>query len=80
MFPESSARAKELLERLTVFMAEHIYPNEKTYQEQIETGDRWQVPPLMDELKAKAKAAGLWNLFLPDREYGVGLTLSLIHI
>src|SRR5579883_3674406 len=74
MFPESSARAKELLERLAAFMAEHIYPNEKTYQEQIETGDRWQVPAIMSELKAKARAAGLWNLFLPDREYGAGLT------
>src|SRR6516162_7475321 len=74
MLPESSARAQELRERLTAFMAEHIYPNEKTYQEQIETGGRWQVPAILDELKAKARAAGLWNLFLPDREYGVGLT------
>ena len=74
MLPESSARAQELRERLTAFMAEHIYPNEKTYQEQIETGDRWQVPAIMDELKAKARAAGLWNLFLPDRNYGAGLT------
>ena len=55
-------------------MDEHIYPNEKTYQEQIETGDRWQIPAIMEELKAKAKAAGLWNLFLPDREHGAGLT------
>jgi acyl-CoA dehydrogenase len=74
MFPESSARAKELLERLTAFMAEHIYPNEKIYQEQIEMGSRWQVPAIMNELKAKARAAGLWNLFLPDRNYGAGLT------
>src|SRR6516165_8967035 len=74
MFPESSARAKELLARLTAFMAEHIYPNEKIYQEQIEMGDRWQVPAIMDELKAKARATGLWNLFLPDSNYGAGLT------
>jgi acyl-CoA dehydrogenase len=73
MFPESSARARELRERLTAFMAEHIYPNEKTYQEQIEAGDRWQVPAIMEDRKAKAQAAGLWNLFLPDREYGAGL-------
>jgi acyl-CoA dehydrogenase len=74
MFPESSARARELRERLTAFMAEHIYPNEKTYQEQIEAGDRWQVPAIMEDLKAKAQAAGLWNLFLPDRQNGAGLT------
>jgi acyl-CoA dehydrogenase len=74
MFPESSARAEELRERLTAFMAEHISPNEKAYQEQIETGDRWQVPAIMEELKAKARAAGLWNLFLPDRSYGAGLS------
>jgi acyl-CoA dehydrogenase len=74
MFPEPSARAKELRERLAAFMDEHIYPNEKTYQEQIEAGDRWRVPAIMDELKAKARAAGLWNLFLPDSEHGAGLT------
>src|SRR5262245_65482387 len=74
MFPELSARAKELRERLAAFMDEHIYPNEKTYLEQIETGDRWRVPAILEALKAKARAAGLWNLFLPDREYGAGLT------
>src|SRR5262245_53658768 len=74
MFPEPSARAKDLRNRLAAFMDEHVYPNEKTYQEQIESGDRWLVPPIMEELKAKAKAAGLWNLFLPDAEYGTGLT------
>jgi acyl-CoA dehydrogenase len=74
MFPEPSARAREFRERLAAFMDEHIYPNEKTYQEQIETGDRWQVPAIMDELKAKAKAAGLWNLFLPGSGHGAGLT------
>ena len=46
-------------------MDEHIYPNEKRFDEQLQAGDRWQPPPLMEELKAKAKAAGLWNLFLP---------------
>lgn len=74
MFPELSARAKDLRERLAALMDEHIYPHETTYHEQIESGDRWHVPPIMEELKAKAKAAGLWNLFLPDREYGAGLT------
>src|SRR5437899_443715 len=74
MFPEPSARAKDLRERLAAFMDEHIYPNEKTFLEQIESGDRWQVPAIMEELKAKARAAGLWNLFLPDDEHGAGLT------
>jgi acyl-CoA dehydrogenase len=74
MFPEPSANARLLRERLAAFMDEHVYPNERTYQAQIEEGDRWQVPALMEELKARAKAAGLWNLFLPDREHGAGLT------
>jgi len=59
MFPEPSARAKELHQRLAAFMDEHVYPNEKTYQEQIESGDRWQVSAIMEELKAKARAAFL---------------------
>jgi len=74
MFPEPSARARELRERLAAFMDEHIYPNENVYLEQIGAGDRWRIPPIMEELKAKAKAVGLWNLFLPDSEYGAGLT------
>ncbi len=74
MFPEPSSNAAKLRERLAAFMDEHVYPNEQVYQEQIETGARWQIPALMEELKAKAKAAGLWNLFLPDREHGAGLT------
>jgi acyl-CoA dehydrogenase len=74
MFPEPSTRARELRERLAAFMDEHIYPNEKTYHEQIESGNRWHAPPIMEELQAKAKAASLWNLFLPDREHGAGLT------
>jgi acyl-CoA dehydrogenase len=74
MFPETSPNAKLLRERLTSFMDEHIYPNEKAYQEEMEKGDRWQIPALIEELKVKAKAAGLWNLFLPDSEHGAGLT------
>ena len=74
MFTEASSNAKVLRERLTSFMDEHIYPNETTYQEQVEKGDRWQIPALIEELKVKAKAAGLWNMFLPDSEHGAGLT------
>lgn len=52
--------------RLNAFMDEHIYPNEQRYTAEIDQGDRWQPLELIDELKQKAKAAGLWNLFLPD--------------
>lgn len=71
-----SAKTKELQERLISFMEEHVYPNEKVYEQQLnESANRWaQVPPIMEELKAKAKAEGLWNLFLPDSEYGAGLS------
>ena len=71
---EFSDKVKDLQQRIKAFMEEHIYPNEKTHSEQVAQGDRWAVPPLMDELKAKGRAAGLWNLFLPDSEHGAGLT------
>jgi acyl-CoA dehydrogenase len=69
-----SPRAKEIYSRLTAFMSEHVYPNEKLLHEQVREGERWQPLPLIEELKAKAKAEGLWNLFLPESEYGAGLT------
>jgi acyl-CoA dehydrogenase len=68
-----SARARDLHDRLTAFMAEHVYPAEPTYHEQVRQ-NRWRPPPVIEELKAKARAAGLWNLFLPESEYGAGLT------
>jgi acyl-CoA dehydrogenase len=71
---EFSARVKELRQRLQAFLDAHVYPNEKTYDEQLRSSDRWQVPPILEELKGRARAAGLWNLFLPDHEYGAGLT------
>ena len=55
-------------------MAEEIYPNEEALFAQVNEGDRWQPVPLLDELKAKARAQGLWNLFLPESQYGAGLT------
>jgi acyl-CoA dehydrogenase len=55
-------------------MDEHVYPNEATYFEQINKGDRWQPTAVMEELKRTAKTAGLWNLFLPESKYGAGLT------
>ncbi len=72
---ETTERAAKLANKLTAFMDEHIYPAEAVFEEQLETqGDRWQVPPIMEALKEKARAAGLWNLFLPESEYGAGLT------
>ncbi|MEH6996743.1 acyl-CoA dehydrogenase [Neobacillus drentensis] len=71
-----SAKVKELQTKLTNFMEEHVYPNEKVYEHQLnELENRWSaVPQVMEDLKDKAKAAGLWNLFLPESEYGAGLT------
>ncbi len=71
---EFSAAVEEYRTKLLVFMDDHVYPNETTYIEQLEAGDRWQTPAIMEELKAKARNAGLWNLFLPEAEYGPGLT------
>ncbi|BFH62754.1 acyl-CoA dehydrogenase [Paenibacillus azoreducens] len=70
-----SAKVKSLQRSLLEFMDEVVYPNEKTYEEQLQQADsRWTVPPVMEDMKLQAKQAGLWNLFLPDREYGAGLT------
>jgi len=71
-----SDKVKSLQKKLTDFMEEYIYPNEQTFEEQLNSQEsRWSsVPPIMEELKEKAKKAGLWNLFLPDSEYGAGLT------
>ena len=61
--------------RLAEFMNEVVYPNEAVYEQQIrEASNRWTVPPIMEKMKTKAKAAGLWNLFLPDPEWGQGLS------
>ena len=72
---EYSDKVQDFRRRLTAFMEEQIYPNEPIFQEQLGAGEsRWQVPPIMEELKGRARAAGLWNLFLPDAEEGAGLT------
>ncbi|MBC7900651.1 MAG: acyl-CoA dehydrogenase family protein [Saprospiraceae bacterium] len=62
----SSAKTVDLQERLRRFMDAHIYPNESALSEEIESGDRWQPSRLIEDLKSRAKAEGLWNLFLPD--------------
>jgi acyl-CoA dehydrogenase len=71
---ENSARSQDLQTRVAAFMDEHVYPNESTFHRQIAEGDRWQPTAIVEELKPKARAAGLWNLFLPESEYGAGLT------
>jgi acyl-CoA dehydrogenase len=71
---DHSAKVVDLQRRLTAFMNEHVYPNEATFHRQIADGDRWQPTAIVEELKPKARAAGLWNLFLPESEYGAGLT------
>jgi acyl-CoA dehydrogenase len=72
---EYSARTKMYMAQLTDFMDKHVYPNEATFQQQLGSGPaRWQVPPIMEELKRRARERGLWNLFLPESEHGSGLT------
>lgn len=69
---EFSSRVKDLQQRLSAFMDAHVYVNEQRYHEEIEK-DRWTPTRIIEELKSKARAEGLWNLFLPD-EHGAGLT------
>lgn len=75
MLKELSPKAQELKMKLLAFMDEYVYPNEKTVEKYIEEAeDRWTIPPIIEELKAKAKEQGLWNLFLDHPEYGAGLS------
>ena len=70
-----SARTTRYLEQLGAFMHAHVLPNESVYAEQLAASiSRWTIPPIMEELKAKARREGLWNLFLPESEFGPGLT------
>ena len=69
-----SPRVENLRAQLLAFMDEHIYPNEALFRQQIAEGDRWDHPPILEQLKPKARAQGLWNLFLPGSRYGAGLT------
>ena len=69
-----SPKVKQLQQRLREFMDAHVYPNEKRFNDEVNEGDRWQPTKVVEELKAKAKAAGLWNLFLPESDRGAGLT------
>ena len=70
-----SKKSLDLQEKLNKFFDEHIYPVEKAYDQEIEdSGNSLHIPDILDELKDKAKKIGLWNLFLPDSDYGAGLT------
>ena len=71
---EHSPKVKDLQQRLISFIEQHIYPNERTFRDQVDQGDPWQPVQIIEELKAQAQQAGLWNLFLPASEYGAGLT------
>jgi acyl-CoA dehydrogenase len=71
---EHSARSRNYQRRLGAFMDEHIYPNEERFHAQLDVGNRWQEPPLLAQLQEKARAAQLWNLFLPDSARGAGLS------
>ena len=75
---EQSERVKELILQVCKFMDEHIWPAEEVYASQMdafrEEGNPWRVPPILEELKSKAKAQGLWNFFLPESQNGLGLT------
>src|SRR5580658_6974638 len=70
---EFSDKVKDLQRRVQAFMDEHVYPNEKRFHDEVER-NRWQPTKVIEELKPKARAAGLWNLFLPNDENGAGLT------
>jgi acyl-CoA dehydrogenase len=71
---EHSRKVVALRERLCTFMREHVYPNEERYFAEIASGERFAPVPIMEELKARARATEFWNIWLPDSEYGQGLT------
>jgi len=71
---EYSGRTKELSKRLLSFMDEQVYPAEPIFEKEVAEGDRWRPTKVVERLKAEARQAGLWNLFLPDAEHGAGLS------
>ncbi len=70
---EFSNKVIELQNKLTNFMNENVYKNEEVFEDQLNKNGRWIIPPILDELKEKAKKEGLWNLFLPESDLGAGL-------
>ena len=73
MYFEFSDKVKDLQKRLVAFMQAEVYPGEALFRQQVQQ-NRWQPAPVVEDLKRKAKAAGLWNLFLPESELGAGLS------
>lgn len=71
---EYSPKVKALQNRVQAFMENHVYPNQKRYKDEVAAGDRWQPVAVIEELKKKARAEELWNLFLPESKRGAGLT------
>ncbi|MFC4024086.1 acyl-CoA dehydrogenase family protein [Oceanobacillus longus] len=75
MFTELPSRVEKMREEILEFMDEHVYPAEKVVEDYLDSAEnRWTIPPIMEELKEKAKSKGLWNLFYADEKYGKGLT------
>ena len=70
---EFSNKVIELQNKLTNFMNENVYKNEEVFEDQLNKNGRWTIPPILDQLKEKAKKEGLWNLFLPESDLGAGL-------
>ncbi len=70
---EFSVKVIELQNKLTNFMNENVYKNEEVFEDQLNKNGRWTIPPILQELKEKAKKEGLWNLFLPESDLGAGL-------
>ena len=68
-----SNKVIELQNKLTNFMNENVYKNEEVFEDQLNKNGRWTIPPILEELKEKAKKEGLWNLFLPESDLGAGL-------
>jgi len=73
---EYSPKTRDWIERIQTFMDEHIHPAQQAYAEEVDAlaGRSWQIPEVLEKLKAKAKSQGLWNLFLPGSELGAGLS------
>jgi len=74
MLYQESQKVVELKHRLRSFMDRYVYPNEERYYREAEELGPWKVYPVVEELKPKARAEGLWNLFLPESDHGAGLT------
>ena len=71
---EPNPKTQDLIGRVDAFMQAHVFPNEARFSAEVAEGDRWQPVALIEELKERARAEGLWNLFLPESELGAGLT------